>query len=79
MIKMNLDITICLKNFLDRQIPLLNPSIKEEDGNYDIYLDIVKKAGSQMVEDGKITYEVSTGLNMELLPVQEYIEYISKG
>lgn len=76
---MNLDITICLKNFLDRQIPLLNPSIKEEDGNYDIYLDIVKKAGSQMVEDGKITYEVSTGLNMELLPVQEYIEYISKG
>ena len=43
------------------------------------YLDFVKKAGSQMVVDGKITSEVSTGLNMEVLPVQEYIEYISKG
>jgi hypothetical protein len=43
------------------------------------YLEFVKKAGFQIVENGKITSEVSTGLNMELLPVQKYIEYISKG
>lgn len=134
------NMTACLKNFLDRQIPLLNPSVKEKEGNYDMehkafamprtvvisnagfpgnnnfetmkhvvksgnpileiyrncgmilksddesikekvdtYLEFVKTAGYQLTKQGEITDDVSIGLNMELLSVEKYIEYISKG
>lgn len=134
------NMTASLKNFIDRQIPLLNPNVKEDNGNFDMdhqsktmpkvvmianagfpgdhnfetmkqlvksgkpvleiyrncgmllqtrdeglqtkvkrYLDVVKKAGYQMVANGEVSEEVSQSLNMELLPVQGYIEYISKG
>ncbi|MFZ7121402.1 MAG: flavodoxin family protein [Eubacteriaceae bacterium] len=133
------NMTACLKNFLDRLIPIKNPNVTEHDGNYDMafkkfkmpevviisnagfpgdknfetmkevmksgnpvleiyrnsgmllrtkdakiqkkvgkYLEYVKKAGSQIANEVAITDEVSNGLNMELLSVQEYIEYISK-
>ncbi len=51
-----------------------NAGIREIIGKY---LFWVEEAGFQFVSEGKITNEVAAGLNMELLPVREYIEYIS--
>lgn len=42
------------------------------------YLMSVKKAGFQIASDGTVSEEVISGLNMELLPVQQYIDIISK-
>jgi len=42
------------------------------------YLLFVKKAGFQIASSGSVSDEVISGLNMELLPIQQYIELISK-
>jgi multimeric flavodoxin WrbA len=42
------------------------------------YLLFVKKAGFQIASNGSVSDEVICGLNLELLPIQQYIEIISK-
>lgn len=132
------DVTACLKNFIDRLIPLKSKTVIEDNGNYDMqnslnktpdivaisnagfpgdnnfqtiktvmaaanpvleiyrncgillqsqnkeiiekveeYLVFVKKAGAAIASNIDIPNEVLDGLQMELLPTDKYIEYIS--
>lgn len=134
------NMTACLKNFLDRLIPLKSPNVVESDGNFDMknslskfpdvvvisnsgfpgennfhnmhevmkssnpileiyrnngmllrmnradiqakvqeYLSFVKQAGFQVASKIKLSDEVISGLNLELLTVEEYIKVISGG
>lgn len=134
------NMTACLKNFLDRLIPLKSPNVVENDGNFDMknsllkfpdvvvisnsgfpgennfhnmhevmkssnpileiyrnngmllrmnradlqakvqeYLSFVKQAGFQVVSKIKLSDEVLSGLNLELLTVEEYVKVISGG
>ena len=43
------------------------------------YFAFVEQAGYEMVRDGKISKETKAGLEMELMPTQEYLSYIMKG
>ncbi|WFR58816.1 flavodoxin family protein [Anaerocolumna sp. AGMB13025] len=134
------NMTACLKNFLDRLIPLKSPNVVENDGNFDMknsllkfpdvvvisnsgfpgennfhnlhevmkssnpileiyrnngmllrmnradlqakvqeYLSFVKQAGFQVASKIKLSDEVLSGLNLELLTVEEYVKVISGG
>ncbi|AFM41509.1 NADPH-dependent FMN reductase [Desulfosporosinus acidiphilus SJ4] len=134
------NMTACLKNFLDRLIPIKSPNVVESDGNFDMknslskfpdvviisnsgfpgennfhtmhevmksanpileiyrnngmllrmnrddiqskvqeYLSYVKQAGFQIASKTKLSDEVISGLNSELLTVEEYIKVISGG
>ncbi|MDR3332796.1 MAG: flavodoxin family protein [Synergistaceae bacterium] len=133
------NMTACLKNFLDRLIPIKCPTVKENHGDFDMennlskmpdiiiisnagfpgnnnfetmrqvmktanpileiyrncgmllrmndeaikqkvqeYLSFVKKAGCQIASQSTVSADVMRGLNMELLPLDKYIEIISK-
>lgn len=133
------NMTACLKNFIDRQIPLLNPSIQEDRGTYDMkhqsrtmpkvvvlanagfpgdhnfetmkqvvksgnpileiyrncgmllqtkdpaiqekvkeYLEVIEQAGYQLAKGEGVSEDVMKNLERELLPVQKYIDFISK-
>ncbi|MBN1547471.1 MAG: flavodoxin family protein [Syntrophaceae bacterium] len=132
------DLTACLKNFVDRLIPLKSPSVVEEEGNYDMrntmkknpdvviisnagfpgennfrtirtvmsaanpileiyrncgmllrspgegiiekveeYLAFIRRAGAALAIGAPLSDEVREGLEMELLPVNDYLAYIS--
>jgi multimeric flavodoxin WrbA len=132
------NMTACLKNFLDRLIPLKSPAVVSGNGRYDMrnsigrmpdvviisnagfpgggnfttmrevmktaepileiyrncgmllqnksgiarekvseYLAFVKRAGFEISGAGKVSTEVVDGLNMELMPDDEYIKFIS--
>jgi len=130
--------TACLKNFIDRLIPINSPTVVEVEGNFDmektnknpeivmisnagfpgnnnfdslketakhanpileiyrncgmilkskedfikdkvaVYLSYVKRAGTELVQNGTVSDEVIEGLNMEILSIQEYVKLISK-
>ncbi len=131
------NVTACLKNFMDRLIPVKRPNIVEENGNFDMentlsrfpdvviiansgfpgnknfhtmrevvkktnpileiyrnngmllrmerediktkvqaYLSYVKEAGFQLASDGKLSDNVITGVNSELMTTEEYIKAI---
>lgn len=134
------NMTACLKNFLDRLIPIKSPNVVESDGNFDMknslskfpdvvvisnsgfpgesnfhnmhevmksanpileiyrnngmllrmnradiqlkvqeYLSFVKQAGFQIASKTKLSDEVISGLDLELLTVEEYIKVITGG
>lgn len=54
---------------------------KQEDVQKKVaeYLHFVEQAGYEIVKDGKITEETRAGLEMELMPAEAYIRYITKG
>lgn len=43
------------------------------------YLVFVEQAGYEIVKDGKISEGTKAGLEMELMPMQDYLNYIMKG
>jgi hypothetical protein len=132
------NMTACLKNFLDRLVPLKCPTVVSGNGHYDMqnslgrmpdvviisnagfpgggnfttmrevmkaaapileiyrncgmllqsksdivrekvneYLAFVKQAGFEISGEGKVSLKVIDGLNMELMPDDEYIKFIS--
>ena len=57
---------------------ILKSQVPEIRSKIECYLEAVSQAGYEIAENMKVTDDTMSALNMELMPIQDYVTFISK-